>query len=293
MLTKHIQSALLSISLIITPSVFSMTYSSPEDPQEESALCQLPQNVIFLIAEHLTTMEKPDAGPREMSRGKNLWKTVNILASTCQLLDRRVNVLGLKISIDAIDSREREKESVASFLSRVIHVTNRMIHREGYNPIYICLPLNSLADDMAAFRKFLETCAQHPIVAQLKGLDLWANELEEMPEAITQLHNLESLILEGNRLGDKIITQVSALHSLKMLYLGLNGIQKLDPAFVKLKNLQILVLSQNALQSDALAVLSQFENLEELAISRNFISEEEIIKSFKKLPRSLVCQPDI
>jgi hypothetical protein len=293
MITKHIQNALLSIFLVITPSTLPMTYTNPEDPQEESALCQLPQNVLFLIAEHLTTMEKTDAGPHKMSRGKNLWKTVNTLASTCQLLDRRVNVLGLKISINAIYSRERKTESVASFLSQVIHVTNRMVHREGYNPIYICLPLNSLADDMAAFQKFLETCAQQPIVAQLKGLDLWANELEEMPEAITQLHNLESLILEGNRLGDKIITQVSALHSLKILHLGFNRIQKLDPAFVKLKNLQILVLSQNALQSDALAVLSQFENLEELTISRNFISEEEIIKSFKKLPRRLVCQADV
>lgn len=292
MLTKHIKNALLSIFFVMTPSVFSMKYTNPEDPQEKSALCQLPQNVLFLIAEHLTTMEKTEAD-REMSRGKNLWKTINILASTCQLLDRRVNVLGLKISINAINSRERGKESVASFLSKVIHVTNRMIHREGYNPIYIRLPLNSLADDMTAFQKFLETCAQHPIVTRLKGLDLWANELEEMPEAITRLHNLEVLILDGNRLGDKIITQVSALHSLKMLYLCLNGIQKLDPAFVKLKNLQILVLTQNYLQSDALAVLSQFENLEELAISRNFISQEEIIKSFKKLPRNLVCQPDI
>jgi hypothetical protein len=292
MLAKHIKIALFSIFLVITPSVFSMTYTNPEDPQEKSALCQLPQNVLFLIAEHLTTMEKTEAD-REMGRGKNVWKTVNILASTCQLLDRRVNVLGLKISINAINSRAREKESVALFLSKVIHVTNRMIHREGYNPIYIRLPLNSLADDMIAFQKFLETCAQHPIVTRLKGLDLWANELEEMPEAITRLHNLEVLILDGNRLGDKIITQISALHSLKILYLCLNGIQKLDPAFANLKNLQILTLTQNDLRSDALAVLSQFENLEELAISRNFISQEEIIKSFKKLPRSLVCQPYI
>ena len=92
MLTKHIQNALLIIFLVITPSALPMTYTNPEDPQEESALCQLPQNVLFLIAEHLTTIEKRYEKPSP-------WRPVNRLASTCQLLDRRVNVLARPIHI--------------------------------------------------------------------------------------------------------------------------------------------------------------------------------------------------
>ncbi|HML19167.1 MAG TPA: hypothetical protein PKD74_01160 [Candidatus Dependentiae bacterium] len=250
-----------------------MTYTNPEDPQEESALCQLPQNVLFLIAEHLTTIEKRYEKPSP-------WRPVNRLASTCQLLDRRVNVLARPIHTATYCKRKREEMSVADFLGSLSRALIRFSSREGYNPIFMDMHYNHLADDMVSFQKFLETCAQKPIVSRLKSLTLYDNELTSLPSAISRLHSLEVLSLGINPLGDKVITQVSTLPNLIELDLSLTDLQKIDPAISKLQSLRILILIKNCLKKDALTILRQLKHLKSLDLTQTLMTAADIMQSF-------------
>jgi Leucine-rich repeat (LRR) protein len=273
MLTNHVKNALLSIFLVITPSAFSMTYSSPEDPQEESALCQLPQNVLFLIAKHLTTMEQRYGKPSP-------WRPVNRLASTCQLLDRRVNVLARPIHTATYCKRKREEMSVADFLGSLSRALIRFSSREGYNPIFMDMTYNHLADDMASFKKFLETCAQEPIVSRLKSLNFHDNELTSLPAAIGRLRSLEVLNLAINPLGDKVIAQVSTLPNLVELNLSLTDLQKIDPIIIQLSKLRKLYLARNNLKKDVLEILTQLPQLEELSVTNNSMTLMDVLHKF-------------
>ena len=96
--------------------------------------------------------------------------------------------------------------------------------------------MNWLADDMDALQQFLSLCAQAPIATKSKELNLWGNDLEALPPAITQLQGLERLNAQHNNLSDAIVAQVSQLTSLRYLHLGGNNIEKLDPKLLLYKN---------------------------------------------------------
>ena len=116
-----------------------------EDPQEGSLLCQLPSDVLYLIAEQLIMMEED-----EKPVG---WRYVNNLAGTCKLLDRRVNVPLRPIQL-ALRCKRKKDVTAADFLVQVLHVLKRFASRNERNPISVDLSRNRLADDMNHFSFF-------------------------------------------------------------------------------------------------------------------------------------------
>ena len=83
---------------------------------------------------------------------------------------------------------------------------------------------------------------------QIIGLNLYQADLSEFPEIITELENLQYLILTSNKL-KKIPENISDLKQLKILKLGYNQIEFVPNSIGNLKNLEELDLHSNKLKS--------------------------------------------
>ena len=268
----------VSCVLLVIHITYPMQTSSQEDPQEGSLLCQLPSDVLYLIAEQLIVMEED-----EKPVG---WRYVNNLAGTCKLLDRRVNVPLRPITL-ALGYKRKKEVSVAHFLSHALHMLKRFVGRNEYNPITVNLESNWLADDMDALQHFLEECTKQPIALKLKGLKLWDNELEKLPAAISELTGLEKLNLGYNKLTDEVIAKIVPLVLLECLNMGGNLISKPDPKIIQLQKLKSLNLVCNELGKDALEALKVLKNLKNLSLSANSLTRADIMQSYMTWPYDL------
>ncbi|KAH1055125.1 hypothetical protein J1N35_033190 [Gossypium stocksii] len=96
-------------------------------------------------------------------------------------------------------------------------------------------------------------------------------------EMLSKLNNLETLDLSGNRLGNKILSQldeIKNLKNLKELYLGRNEIKSLGSLFhekegMKLNKLEVLSLRGNFLNNSIFSSLVELSNLKSLDLSGN------------------------
>lgn len=253
-------SFVLSITIMTTQYCYSM-----HEVQQESLLCQMPQDIIYWIAEQL-----------------NNWEDVNNLGLTCKELDRRVNIPGRRILLRLMDKRCTTE--VATFLSKILHMLMRMASKKEFNPIILDLPFNHLGADMPALQQFLDSCSKPPIVSKLKHLDLFENDLAQVPPALARLTGLTSLELGGNQLTDSAIPQLTQLTGLKELHIGGNLIQTIDPRITQLQNLTSISLYQNGIRKEALEILKGLKNLERLGVAETKMTLAEVAHSFATWP---------
>ncbi len=85
--------------------------------------------------------------------------------------------------------------------------------------------------------------------SNLHDLGLYGNELNEIPESITQLHFLKTLDLGGNRIQNVVNASFEGLDQLNTLILSDNEIQNVSRhAFGTLPSLRVLNLASNRIQ---------------------------------------------
>jgi internalin A len=113
-----------------------------------------------------------------------------------------------------------------------------------------------------------------PAIAQLQNLQslyLDSNQLTELPPAIAQLQNLQELYLSSNQLTE-LPPAIAQLQNLQRLWLSSNQLTELPPAIAQLQNLQSLYLSSNQL-TELPPAIAQLQNLQSLYLSSNQLTE--------------------
>jgi hypothetical protein len=105
----------------------------------------------------------------------------------------------------------------------------------------------------------------------LQDLNLYSNQLSELPESFGQLAGLQILYLYGNQLSE-LPESFGQLASLQTLYLSDNQLSELPASFGQLAGLQELYLYGNQL-SELPEVITQLAGLQELNLGRNQLSE--------------------
>ena len=268
--------AILSITTLQTN--FAMQQTTIVDPQEGSLLCQLPQNILYLIAESLEKSEMTEATTYRPSG----WKYINFSGRTCRLLDQRMTIPGkpIKIVFPHIDKPD------TAYLTQCFHVLKRMADRDGYNPITIIFFWFQFETCMSAVQQFFDNCARTPICAKVKILNLEGCNMTTLPSGITKMQELEDLNLAGNSVGN-CTQQIALLRRLKKLNLSRTKLEKLDPSIIHLQNLKILKLNDNKLSDDVLPLITQLKNLEELGLFYSGVTYRGIINNFKNWPTPL------
>ncbi|MGB0839488.1 MAG: COR domain-containing protein [Chitinophagales bacterium] len=108
-------------------------------------------------------------------------------------------------------------------------------------------------------------------LTQLTTLDLGSNEIQELPDALTELAHLESLDLSNNSL-TALPSQVTQLSGLKILDLRSNKLKQLPESIGLLSKLERLGLRGNQLRKLPDAI-REFKQLELLDLSGNQIEE--------------------
>jgi Leucine-rich repeat (LRR) protein len=104
----------------------------------------------------------------------------------------------------------------------------------------------------------------------LKILDLRKNQLVSVPSEISQLRQLETLVLGENNLSEPIFTELGQMKSLVNLDLHSNSLSGSFPSEIGLlTNLQILDLSSNRLEGPIPTQIGRLSLLNELALQRN------------------------
>ena len=272
----------------IKPDWKVLSQETPE-VEQESLLCQLPQDILYLITENLYTQEERSL-PESKKKYSLGHQYQDNLCLTCKELDRRITSPAKKIVI--APHGKRSDDSCQVFLSNVLHLVVRMAKKEGFNSISLDLSYNRLSDDMEALQWFIERCGQPPIVSKLQELDLFHNELESLPPAITELQQLQKLDLTINKLTDSVMPQIVKLSLLRELNLGGNKFQTLNPKISSLQDLKLLSLAGNNLDKDCLEILTRLAKLERLCLAANRMTLADIRRSFASWPTELLIPAD-
>lgn len=102
---------------------------------------------------------------------------------------------------------------------------------------------------------------------QVINLGLYDYALQELPTEVTQLQNLQILVLSFNHLR-ALPLKITQLQNLKELYLNSNQLITLPPEIAQLQNLQILVLSFNQLHTLP-PEIGNLRNLRTLSLDNN------------------------
>ncbi|UCH92908.1 MAG: leucine-rich repeat domain-containing protein [Candidatus Aminicenantes bacterium] len=118
----------------------------------------------------------------------------------------------------------------------------------------------------------------------LNRLDLWYNELHELPPGITGLQRLSYLDLRGNKF-TQIPQPIFEMENLTHLIFGANKLKTISGKIEKLKNLETLWLHGNQITS--LPEVTQLNKLSALGIGNNPLSNLPQIVSFLKAMASL------
>lgn len=122
----------------------------------------------------------------------------------------------------------------------------------------------------------------------MTSLDLSGLEIEELPESIGNLANLETLNLSGNAL-HAFPKSLNNLKNLKVLNLSKNQLDSLDEGvnFSSLKQLETLNLSKNYFLEFDVIGEAPFPNLKTLNLSENVLETvPQFVKEHKsKLPK--------
>ena len=109
------------------------------------------------------------------------------------------------------------------------------------------------------------------------GLNLSGNQLSALPNAITQLNNLHTIVLTNNQF-EYFPLELLKLNDLRTLRLGNNQLTTLPKEVRNLKHLQYLSLNSNFFKTLPIEV-NQLSHLQELDIRQNLIIE---------LPKALI-----
>ncbi len=104
-------------------------------------------------------------------------------------------------------------------------------------------------------------------LVNLESLYLTMNEIEFIPEAISELRNLRTLSIFGNNLSS-LPDSISELQKLEALNLGANNFTTIPDAIFKLKNLSMLWISNNSLSTLPEAI-SNLQHLRQLDLGDN------------------------
>ncbi|MGB3493322.1 MAG: leucine-rich repeat domain-containing protein, partial [Elainellaceae cyanobacterium] len=105
----------------------------------------------------------------------------------------------------------------------------------------------------------------------LTELDLSNNQIEELPDSITQLHNLTELDLSNNQI-EEIPECIAQLQNLTKLDLRDNQIKEIPECIAQLQNLTKLDLGENQIK-EIPECIAQLQNLTELSLGENQINE--------------------
>lgn len=118
----------------------------------------------------------------------------------------------------------------------------------------------------------LQIALEKPL--EVRKLNLLKNGLDSLPESISQLKNLELLILSDNNLSSLPIW-IKDFEKLRYLYLDNNLFEEIPNAIFSLKNIQMLDISNNKLKRIPKKV-NNVVSLQKLNISENHINFKEM-----------------
>lgn len=108
----------------------------------------------------------------------------------------------------------------------------------------------------------------------LRCLSLFESHIDELPETMTTLQQLQTLDVALNSLCSmQALRVIAGLHALRELTLFKNGLTGLPEEIGTLQQLQILNLACNNLNKSALKVVAKLSALKELKLSRNQLRE--------------------
>uniref|UniRef100_A0A5F8GRB1 Leucine rich repeat containing 69 n=1 Tax=Monodelphis domestica TaxID=13616 RepID=A0A5F8GRB1_MONDO len=156
---------------------------------------------------------------------------------------------------------------------------------------------------------FTGQCSPSPQCFKLRTLNLGNNKLEEVPEELRTLNNLETLYLSGNLIKSFSSIPCAGLVNLNFLNMNNNLLLKLPPEINRLKNLKYLSLNHNRLigipkelcsltflyeiqlnYNQIVSIPEEFrdmKNLSRLSLARNCIKEFPIVLCVLKKLRVL------
>jgi len=108
-------------------------------------------------------------------------------------------------------------------------------------------------------------------IYQMKRLDLFNNQIKEIPKEIGHLHNLQKLDLNVNKIKE-IPKEIGQLHNLQRLWLYNNKIKEIPKEIGQLHNLEYLGLYNNQIK-EIPKEIGQLHNLQRLWLYNNKIKE--------------------
>lgn len=121
---------------------------------------------------------------------------------------------------------------------------------------------------------------------QATTVNLSRQGLKEIPEEVFFNTDVKVLKLYGNQL-DSIPERISELVHLEKLYLGRNNIKSLPNSLGKLKNLKLISAQYNEL-TNLPSSIGELENLEQIILNQNLL--DSIPKSIGNLKKLVVLQ---
>lgn len=149
-------------------------------------------------------------------------------------------------------------------LSNLTSLTNLYLSNNG---IRIA---NNYDNDALNFTN-MESLLQN--LTNLKELNLSYNEIQLIPDTITQLTNLENLDFSNNPHLKVLPINFGNLNKLKNLNLSFCSIEKIPNTFSELTELELLNLSKNKIEENELknicSLIKKFPNLKELYLNGN------------------------
>ncbi len=259
----------------------------PQEIEQTSPLCTVPDHVLSTICENLH------------------WFEIGWLRSTCKNLNRRAIVPGKKIKVSLfkridispyIDSLPLFPQQPDEAFRKGFLTIQCVIAKKGNNPIYLELGCNNLGAYPELLSEFLAACCSSEIECHIRGLSLAGNFIIHLPPEIIGLKHLKHLSLEWNLIDQeslRLLAQMKslrhlnlknnelsilpliALHplgqmqSLRHLNVGLNDLSVLPEEISQLTNLKKLEINSNKLSLAAIKCLFPLKNLTDLDLSGN------------------------
>jgi len=217
------------------------------------------------------------------------WQDINNFGFTCRYFDELVTKFEKPIFVNCCLKRETT-QSCNDFLKSIFHLLQRIVQRQGYNPIFLTLAHNELSEDVPAFHNFITSCIESDVKQYLFELNIGMNGIVDLPQNFNQLHALQLLQIHacsyiygdlGPSLQQEALELISTMTWLQELNISNNKISKLPESFSNLVNLRRCFLSFNNLTAKSLSLCSTFKNLQTLHICGNALTLEAV---FRVLP---------
>ncbi len=278
---------------------------SAMDTTQTSPFCSLDAPTLEKIASS-ARWESNGIAERDIVAPILDWKDIISMEQVCKQFHDKFYALDKTIQAN-FNAKRRSHESADTFFERVFNHLIAIAEYPHSNNIALNLAITTLADEneyLNALDKFIQELYENGIADRIIALSLAGNHLQDLPNSLLLLSNLERLNLDQNLIAHSTdaLKMVFAIPSLKQLSLAENAITQLPNITTKTK-IEVLDLSNNQLQPPAEPIqlgslpktlkslflgsnnihalpqeILEFENLKMLDLGNNYLSEQELEK---------------